>query len=364
MTKFWQGVGLYVGTIVGAGMFGLPFMIMRSGLLSGVLLFILTFVILATLHAWYARVVIKTGTTHRLPGLASLYLGKYSFTASVLSAFFGIYGAILIYALLAGEFLRNLFSFGSLLPWAVFFIIGIGALLFFDLKKISIINLWMTLPLIVLVVVLFVIGAVHVEASNFDLFGEASPLLPYGVFIFSFSGAVAVPEVVELLRGSPDKYIKRIAVIGTAIPAFIYILFVVATVGVTGLQTTPESFAGLSLALGNWIGVVGSLLGLLAVATSFLVLGLYLRDLFQDDFSFSLPRAWLAVVIVPIVFILLGARDFLHVMGLVGAVAIGVDSLFIIRLYKKLVVQKFSASIFLMSALLALGVVVGIVFGV
>lgn len=360
MARSIEATALYIGTIVGAGLFGLPFVTVAVGIIPAMIIFCVVCVLFMALHTWYTRVMIAVGTRHRLPGLTAQFLGRRSYIVAMASALFGIYGSLLVYGLLGGIFLHSLFPVFSIFFWAISFLVGAGLLLMFDIKKMGIINFVLTIPFFVLVFLIVILGLPHIDVKNFVLFNSASPFLPYGVMLFSFSGMVAVPEVVTLLTGYKPRQLERLARWGTLIPAFIYLLFIFAVVGVSGNETTPEAFTGLAPFLGSWVLIVGSALGFFTVITSFLILGLYMRDVFENDYSVPRFKAWFLVFTFPLILVLLGARNFLTAMDIVGAVAVGIDGLLVLALYRKLILKKFSIALLIAVILLLAGIVAGI----
>ncbi|TSC80013.1 MAG: putative amino acid permease, partial [Parcubacteria group bacterium Gr01-1014_29] len=127
-----SGLGLLVGVIIGAGMFVLPYTIARAGIVWGSVHAGIAFAVLTFIHLLYGGIVFSTPGTHRLPGYAKIYLGKWAKNVSFLSALIGFYGALLVYGLLGGVFLAGLAGGDSSLWSLLFFAVG-GCILFFDL---------------------------------------------------------------------------------------------------------------------------------------------------------------------------------------------------------------------------------------
>src|SRR3990167_2562386 len=70
-----DSLGLLVGMIVGAGMFAIPYVVSRAGLLLGSIYLLLGVSVVAVLHTLYGEVVYVIKERHRLPGYARLCLG-------------------------------------------------------------------------------------------------------------------------------------------------------------------------------------------------------------------------------------------------------------------------------------------------
>ena len=94
-----------IGTIIGAGIFGVPYAISKVGFGIGVLyLFGLgTVVLLVTLA--FGEVILRTKGNHQMSGYAEKYLGVWGKRVLTFSLIFGIYGALLAYTIGIGNFL-------------------------------------------------------------------------------------------------------------------------------------------------------------------------------------------------------------------------------------------------------------------
>ena len=74
--NYYQAIAVLIGQIVGVGIFGMPFLFAKAGLLS--LLFFIVFIGLVQyfIHLVYANLVLATPTYHQLPGYTEMYLGR------------------------------------------------------------------------------------------------------------------------------------------------------------------------------------------------------------------------------------------------------------------------------------------------
>lgn len=331
-----SSLGLMIGVIIGAGMFALPYAVMKAGLFWGVFHLVLTFFIITTIHILYSVVIASTPGKHRLPGYARIHLGPWAERLSFLSAFGGFYGALLVYGILGGIFLSRLLPFGgwSTGMFTFLFFAGGALVLLFNLRHVGEINFFLTFVLIAVIGVFAVLLLPYVELSHFRIIPEKTAwFLPYGVFLFAFAGASAVPDAAEAFyRGNkaPNGRFRRVLVLSTFISLLVYVVFITSVIGVSGQATSPDAISGLENFLGGRAILVGSLIGFLAVFTSFLALGLDLKNMFRYDMGWRTEFAWCAVVSVPILLFLAGVNDFVRVIGFVGAGAVGVDGIIIL----------------------------------
>ena len=125
-----------------------------------------------------------------------------------------------------------------------------AAIIFKGLKAVGKSELFM-LPLIVLFVILIsILSLGYIDVSNFVTFDITKVLIPYGVILFAFLGAAAIPELEqELVRNR--KMLKKAIVIGVLIPVISYLIFAIAVVGVSGIGTSEVATIGLGEVMGR-----------------------------------------------------------------------------------------------------------------
>ena len=154
-------------------------------------------------------------------------------------------------------------------------------------------------------------------------------MLPYGVILFAFLGAAAIPELKEELN-KHRKYMKRAIIIGGLIPLVLYALFSFVVVGVTGLNTSEIATIGLGENLGKLAILFGNLFAVFAMSTSFLVLGIALKEVYMYDYDINKNISWFLVCFVPLLIFILGIRSFISTIGYAGAIAGGLDGVLIV----------------------------------
>ena len=98
-----------IGTIIGAGVFGIPYVMSRSGILFSLFYFLILGGVALFLHLAFGEIVLRTKEKHRLIGYAQKYLGKKAKILITFSTLFGTIGALLAYIILGGDFLKIIF---------------------------------------------------------------------------------------------------------------------------------------------------------------------------------------------------------------------------------------------------------------
>ena len=108
--KFFLALAVLIGTIVGAGIFGIPYVISKSGVLPGLFYFLFLGLAVLILHLVFGEIILRTEEKSRLSGYAQKYLGKNGKLLVTISMVIGITGTLLAYIIIGGNFLKIVFS--------------------------------------------------------------------------------------------------------------------------------------------------------------------------------------------------------------------------------------------------------------
>lgn len=333
-----QATLLLVGTVVGVGMFGIPFVFARAGFSVGAIELVLLTAAILVVHLAYGDIVVRSPRIHRLPGYVRLILGPLPGRIAELSHFLGLSGALLAYLVIGGSFLGVLLQslLGAIPPWfGTFAFFAFGSFVIWkSIRFEGLVNSILTLGLIG--VTLGITAALLAHGGALPAAQPGAAIVPYGVLLFALAGGAVIPDVCRLSGARHRHRLRSIIVLGSVIPAILYLSFAFAVVGATGSATTPDAVTGLATRLGIRFGLVGSAVGFLAAITSFIGLGLTLKGMFRSDLGFKPHAARLAAPILPAILFLSGFQDFITILSVVGAVAIGVDSILILWAQRRL----------------------------
>jgi len=330
-----KAIALLTGTIIGAGVLGIPYVVAQSGFLTGLLAIIILGVAVLFLNLFFGEIVLRTPGNHQLPGYAEKYLGKWGKKIMLFSMFLGIYGALTAYIIGEGEVLSAIFGFSPLMFSFIFFTIG-SILVYIGLKEIA---KWESLfsffvLILILAISIFSFSSGKFDISNLKNFNIFNIMVPYGVILFAFIGAAAIPQMKEVLIRD-KKAMKKAIMIGSSIPIIFYILFSLATIGITGFNTSEVATVGLGQILGDTAIIFGNLFAICAMFTSFLTLGLAMKQIYMYDYNIKPTLAWALTVFIPLIVFLLGAKSFIWVIGITGTFAGGIDGILITLMYWK-----------------------------
>mgnify|MGYP001610017047 CR=1 FL=1 len=325
-----------LGLIFGAGIFALPASVARAGVGWGAFHFFVTLAVMIVVHLWYAEVAYFSEDSGRFTGYVRKLIGPKSSRVSFLLILVTYHGALLAYGLLGGIFLHSLFPAFSQFFWSLAFFALAGALTIFRFEKISAIDFYLTIPLVLFVLYLSGGSLRAVDLSNFSTGSAPNWFLPYGVFIFSFGGMAAISETRDIMRNFGLRDLRNVILTSLLISAALYAIFIFSIVGVTGENTTDDALTGLASVLGGGAVLIGAIIGFLAVFTSYLAMAADMRNIFTMDYNIPILPAWLFTIIPSIIIYLLGATQFLEIVGFAGAFGLGVMTCFIFLMARKI----------------------------
>jgi amino acid permease len=326
-----EAIAVLTGTIIGAGVLGIPYVVAKAGFLTGAVAIIVLGLALIMLHLYLGEVSLRTKGIHQITGYAKLYLGKWGERLTVVAMLVGIYGALIAYIIGEGVALNAIFGINATVASLLFFAV-MAAFVFIGLKVIKGSELWLNLVMILVIGLIIVLSLGKIKATNLADFSFMKLLIPYGVILFAFLGTAAIPELNEILKKERKK-LKKAIIIGSLIPLILYFLFALVVVGVGGVKEIAT--VGLGEMIGQHMVVLGNLFAVVAMATSFLALALALKWVFQYDYRINKHIAWGLTCFIPLAIGLSKVTGFIQVIGIAGAVAGGIEGTLIVLMHRK-----------------------------
>ena len=333
--RFWTAVSILVGTCIGAGVLGIPYVAAQAGFSIAFIYIILVGLIILLVNLYLGEVSLRTKGDHQLSGYARRYLGRKAYYLMRFATFFGIYASIIAYLLGVSESI-SFILFGNF-NYYIFIGIGFGLFMSFliwrgmkSLKKFEKLGVAIVLFLLLLVLIIFY---KDIDFNNLVSYNFSNIFLPFGVILFALLSFHAVPEV-EMVLHNNEKLMKRVILTSTLICVSFYILFTFVVVGFKGIDTPQIA----TLTLGN----IFIFLGILTMFTSYLALGNALQENLIFDQRVHKKKAWLLVSIVPIfIFVVTQLFDYfsftkiLSIGGTISGGLIGILVLLMIKNAKK-----------------------------
>ena len=332
--NFWLAVFSLVGTTIGAGIFSLPYAFFKSGFIIGFLEFIAIVAAVLLIQLIIGEIALRTKGKKRLIGYTKEYLGYKWKLFVTISTLLGGIGVLLVYIILAGHFLSFLISQSAVSSSLIFFAVWF----LFILVKPRIFGkteLIFSFSVISIIILISSFNVGYIDFNNFKGLNIDNILLPYGVILFAISGYYVIPEMEDII-GTSKRKLKKAIICGTLISAIVYLFFIFIVLGVSGNLTSPDAISGLAGVLNSRaILLLGSFLGLLAVSGASLSYGIYIKETLWYDFKINKWLAWLITGAAPLTLFLLGARNFVTVIGIIGALFFAFQAVVVLLIHKK-----------------------------
>ncbi|MDD3734880.1 MAG: aromatic amino acid transport family protein [Candidatus Pacebacteria bacterium] len=360
-------ISIISGTIIGVGLFALPYITLQVGFWTMLFYFLFLGLVAIIVHLFFVDVSVKTPDLKRFPSFAKIHLGSTAEKIAFFSTIFGIIGTLLSYLIIGGGFLNtilNSFGIGENSFWGViiFFILAAG-LIFFDIKYVSSIEFWGLVLFILILGVLFFVSVPHLNVDNLFI-GKATAqniFLPYGAVLFSLWGAALIPEAEEMLDRNKKK-LKKIVALAILIPIVVYLFFIFIILGVCGKATTESAMVCLNNFLPQGILNLSLFFGFLTCFTSFITMGLTLKKVFWFDLKINKNVAWAITCFIPLILYFLGVQNFIQIISILGGVLLAIDGILIILMHRKVNPQKFRVLRYFLIAIFVIGIIYEIVY--
>lgn len=325
-----------VASIVGAGIFALPFTLAAHGL--WIFLGVMMVAVWATVRI-HDAVVQLSASTHKnlqLPGLVGLYLGKNA--ARVMGVLFFISGfaSLLVYVLGLHELFRTFLPDFSLwyvaIPCVLLSLVvsvrGEG----FVLRN----AFFFSSLVFFLIVVISLLCVVH---PQFSLSASFVPVVSSNISIiavcfFALSGVVAIPELASMVRNRMA--LRAPVAFATATVAMLYVFFSLAVVGILQGDTTAVATSGLKFHFGASAIVVGALVTAASFLSGLMLRSLSLVESFRWDYGLSRFTALGLFCAIFLVMIAIPQQSFAQVVAWSGGVLGGLIGILIMSAYMRM----------------------------
>jgi amino acid permease len=339
---------LLAGTIIGAGIFALPFVFEKAGIVTCLFylgLFGASFVLI---HLMYADLILKTEggeNLHRFPGYAKIYLGSWGFWSAILTTIIGMLFVLTVYLILSVSFINLIYPVRDFIPNGVkpiglnisdasklliFWFLG-SAAIFLGIRRIALSEFLITGGIMVIILIIFGYGLSHFgKIISVPAFNLQNIFLPYGAVLFALAGRVAIPAIINYFQkiDQPLVMVKKPIILGSLMPALVYLLFVF---GILGLSETvsEDAVSGLVGHISPGILTLIGILGFISLWSSYIVIGLDIKNALKFDLKFPKILAGLTVIVLPPLFYFWGFQSFLALVSMVGGIFIALEGIFV-----------------------------------
>ncbi|RLG17648.1 hypothetical protein DRN62_00405, partial [Nanoarchaeota archaeon] len=272
-----RGIAAIVGTVVGAGTLGIPYVFAQSGFLTGLLTLIIVGFMSTLVMLYTAEIVLRTREIRQMPGLAGKYLGKRGKHFMLALQVIGIYGALMAYLAGIGVSFRDILGGDSLL-YSTIFLIFAFPVVYKGLRMIEEVEGFLLVIKVLLISILCLLLLPEIKLENLSQFDLRLWLYPYGVLMFAWSGYTVIPNL-ERIMEKDKKRMKKVILLAMFFCFLIYFGFALAFVG--ALDGEVEEIATESMK-GD---ILASLFAIFLLSTPFLILSWVLKDIFKYDYK-------------------------------------------------------------------------------
>ena len=334
---------LLAGTIIGAGIFALPFVFEKAGIITGLFYLGIFSVGFVFIHLMYADLILKTErgeNLHRFPGYAKIYLGNWGFWLAILTTIIGMLFVLTVYLILSVSFLNLIKPINLAIPdvskLLIFWLFG-SAAIFLGIRRIAFSEFLITGGIIVIILIIFGYGVGHFgKIISVPAFNLQNIFLPYGAVLFALVGRVAIPAVVSYFQKikQPLVEIKKPIILGTLLPSLIYLLFVLGILGLSRV-VSEDAVSGLTGQVPQGVLTLVGIFGLISLWSSYIVIGLDIKNALKYDLKFPKILAGLTVIILPALLYFWGFQNFLTLVSLIGGIFIALEGVFIALMWLK-----------------------------
>ena len=329
--SLFEAVAMIVSGTIGAGILGLPYAIAKVGVPLGIVYIVFIGFLMMGLNLLMGSLAVRTNKKMQLIGFAGEYLGKGGKWFTTFLLYFMLWGVMMVYIIGEGEVLAKLFGRSEFF-WSTAFFVVVTLLIYIGISTVKVVELFLSLGVLVVVLTLSVFSSAHVDARNWQYMNLADLFFPYGVLLFAYYGAAAVPEARSILLNRDRDFKKAIIIAGLIVMA-VYLIFSIVVIGVTGLNTSEIATFALGDKVGPKVFLLGNIFAALAMGTSCLMSGLAMRDSMSWDFKISPGLSTFLVCSAPFLLFILGFRSFIQAINIVGGVFISIEMFLILLIY-------------------------------
>ena len=323
---FWEATSIIIGHGVGSGILSVPFLAAHNSIREVVLILLFCYLFNLVLHLIIAELSYNNNGAQFISCFdAELFSGRlkkaFTWAAFVLLGVSVIFNVSAFLTGAAAVF-ENWFGLPSWAGVLVFYVIGAGVV-FVGMKLVGICEKIAVTSMVGVVGLLFVATLLKEKSGlQTDFMGVKNALALFSMISFSLSAVMSTPQVVKGLEGDVKRIRGAIAA-GLAINAgLIFLITIMTLLGAGGDITEDGALVDLARHLGGWVGIVGYVFTLLALATSFWANTLNLRDIVHEQTKWGLRLSWLAASMPCLAIALFGLASFVGFTRFASAIQV------------------------------------------
>lgn len=323
---FGEATSIIVGHGVGSGILAIPFLASRGGWAEFVGLIALVYCINLLLHLMIAELSYNNGGAQFVRCFQlELFTGKMKAVATWAVFFFlglSVLMNVSSFVTGAGAVLTSWFGLPMIVSELIFYFVA-AAVVFLGMKAVGVCEKVAVIGMFGVIAVLAVAtfaGGTQQIATHFVSWRNTLAL--FSMISFALSAVMSTPQVVKGLGGDVRRIRASLAA-GTGINVLlIAVITVITLLGAGGDISENGALVDLSAHLGGWVGAVGYIFTLLALATSFWANTLNLRDVVNEQTRWGEKKSWAAASLPSLAVALLGVASFVALARLASVIQV------------------------------------------
>ncbi len=317
----WEASCIITGFGIGAGVMSIPYLTNKVGIIQAALIFAAVYAVNYVLHLMIADLAMKTEGGQIISCLSRfLFRGrarKFTWIFFVLIVFV-LFCNLASYMIAGAEAIASLLSVSKMAGNIIFYCIA-AAVVFFGLKVMGI-SEKIAVAIIFGLLAVLSIASLLGDHHPVKLFGGTlnQSLAFYGMAMFAISEFFSMPQVVQGL-GHDKKKIKKATSIGFANAAIVMAVITFFTL-LASDHLTEYAMVCWSESLGTWARILGDLVTILAMLTTYWSISLALGSIIGEQTHWSRNVCWVLATVPSLVITVLGVGSFMEIMRLAGGV--------------------------------------------
>jgi len=332
--SLFEGIGIIVGHGVGAGILSVPYLASLSNWYHFVWILIVAVIVSILLHLMIAELSYNNNGAMFVKCIENLFNAKTKKVFTIIAFIalgFSVLANCCAYINGGAEAIQGLIGALSggyeLNIWlcALIFYILCALIVFFGMKAVGICEKYCSFGMIGVMIIL-IIGSILSEthyALPINIPENFKNMLGlFGMLSFALSAVMSAPQVVKGFNGDKKK-IRLSIIVGICLTA---VLIVILTT--TAVATCPQLYKktgainDIAGALGGWVGTIGFIFSIFALATSYWANSLDLRDIIHEQTKLSLNKSYLVATIPCLLLAVVVGMEFVDFTAFAGGVQI------------------------------------------
>ena len=337
-----EGLAVLVGTQIGAGVLGLPYAASKVGLIPAVLI-LFGVMLLMLFTALIILDMSRDMNGAQMSTITQRVMGRTGGWIMYVSITIMSFGALLAYIAGMGCVFSQLFGIGETAGGLIFWIFA-SLIIYRGIKSSSKAELLMYYVMLALFLGVTGILIPDAKISNATYVNLSGTLSLMGIAIFSLGCHTVIPDVYKAIGNY--KKTRKVVVLAFIIPTVIYAIFMTAFLLIFGRNTPQIATQGLAEIYGYTGFLVGNIIPLFAITTSYIGIGLAQQSNTMEFLGFRKSISWSIATIPSLLVYVAGMKNFVDVLAFAGdtgdmmSFIILPIALLIIRWYRK---DKYSA---------------------